>query len=242
MSQFDSSQFDSSPPDRSLLDRIEAVVFDVLGTLVDEPSGLQAAIAEVVPDCTPVAPLITVWQRHVEEQQSLMSRGDRAYADSDIIDAEAARLVADRASVTDQAVIDRLATAEQRLPAWSDSVSGLERLAPRLPVVGLSNAGSNTLRRLSAHAGLRWHQLVSGEAARAYKPSPAVYRLAVDAVGCPPDRLLMVAAHAWDLRGAQAIGMRTAYIRRPVGDPPASTDSFDGYFDGLTELVEQFVD
>ena len=30
-------------------------------------------------------------------------------------------------------------------------------------------------------------------------------------------RLLMVAAHAWDLRGAQAVGMRTAYVERPVG-------------------------
>jgi 2-haloacid dehalogenase len=27
----------------------------------------------------------------------------------------------------------------------------------------------------------------------------------------------MVAAHAWDLRGAQAAGMSTAYVERPVG-------------------------
>jgi 2-haloacid dehalogenase len=36
-----------------------------------------------------------------------------------------------------------------------------------------------------------------------------------------------VAAHAWDLRGARDIGMRTAYVPRPVGDPPAPTDGFD---------------
>ncbi len=48
----------------------------------------------------------------------------------------------------------------------------------------------------------------------------------------------MVAAHAWDLRGAQAVGMRTAYVRRPVGDPPVSTDSFDLHADGLDHLAE----
>lgn len=47
----------------------------------------------------------------------------------------------------------------------------------------------------------------------------------------------MMAAHAWDLRGAQAGGMRTAYVHRPVGDPPSDADVFDGQFDGLDELV-----
>ena len=47
----------------------------------------------------------------------------------------------------------------------------------------------------------------------------------------------MVAAHAWDLRGAQAIGMRTAYVQRPVGDPPRPTDSFDVHTESLEELA-----
>ena len=47
----------------------------------------------------------------------------------------------------------------------------------------------------------------------------------------------MVAAHAWDLRGAQAAGMRTAYVHRPAGDPPTDSDDFDGWFDELGELI-----
>lgn len=67
--------------------------------------------------------------------------------------------------------------------------------------------------------------------------APKVYQLALDTAGCPPERVLMVAAHAWDLRGAQARGMRTAYVQRPVGDPPTSSDVFDMRFNGLDELV-----
>lgn len=104
-------------------------------------------------------------------------------------------------------------------------------------MLGLSHASRTALLRLNAHAGLRWHQALSAEAVLAYKPAPEVYQFPIDTAGCPPERMLMVAAHAWDLRGAQARGMRTAYVQRPVGDPPSNSDVFDWRFNGLDELV-----
>lgn len=218
---------------------IEVVVFDVLGTLVDEPAGLRTAIREAVPTAggAAVEELLATWQDHVAREQERIGHGQRPYANSEVIDTEAARRVADSAGLTDPPVIARLATAGQRLPPWGDSVAGLELLARQLPVLALSNAARTALLRLNAHAGLRYHLALSGEAARAYKPAPEVYRLAVDSAGCAPDRVLMVAAHAWDLRAAQACGMRTAYVHRPVGDPPTSSDTFDWHFDGLDDLV-----
>ncbi|MFD3523114.1 haloacid dehalogenase type II [Streptomyces sp. NPDC058653] len=218
---------------------IDVVVFDVLGTLVDEPSGLRTEIRAALPEAADAAvdELLVLWQRHVEAEQRRIAQGLRPYANSGTIDAEAARRVAEHAGLTDPAALARLATAGQRLPPWNDSAAGLERLAQRFPVLGLSNAGRTALLRLSAHAGLRWHQALSGEAAQAYKPAPEVYRLAIDTAGCPPERVLMVAAHAWDLRGARASGMRTAYVHRPIGDSPTGEDVFDGRFDGLDALV-----
>ncbi|MEV0081558.1 haloacid dehalogenase type II [Saccharopolyspora sp. NPDC050642] len=218
---------------------VEVVVFDVLGTLVDEPSGLRAAIRDAVPtsDDATADELLASWLGHVELEQQRIAQGHRAYANSEIIDGEAARLVADRAGLTDPAVIARLATAGQRLPPWGDTVATLDRLAEHFAVLGLSNASRTALLRLSAHAGLRWHQALPGEAALAYKPAPEVYRLAIDTAGCPPERVLMVAAHAWDLRAAQATGMRTAYVHRPGGDPPTSSDTFDWRFDDLDDLI-----
>jgi 2-haloacid dehalogenase len=217
---------------------IDLVVFDVLGTLVDEPGGLRAAIREVAAPGADLDGLVTVWLDHVADEQRKVLDGRRAHATSDVLDREAAELVAARCGVTDAAAVDRLATAETRLDPWPDTVDSLDRIARRLPVVGLSNASRPALTRLSAHAGLRWHGLLSAQDARSYKPAPQVYRLAVDLAGGRADRVLMVAAHAWDLRGAQAVGMRTAYVRRPVGDPPLATDTFDHRADGLAELVD----
>ncbi|TLW94626.1 haloacid dehalogenase type II [Saccharomonospora piscinae] len=218
---------------------IEVVVFDVLGTLVDEPSGLRAEIRHALPgaDDAVVDESLTAWQDYRGHEQQRIARGHRPYANSEVIDGEAAQRVAAQAGVADPAVVSRLATAGRRLPPWHDSVAALDRLARHWPVLGLSNAGRAALPRLNAHAGLRWHQALSGEAVRAYKPAPEVYRLALDAADCAADRVLMVAAHAWDLRGAQALGMRTAYVARPVGDPPAGSDTFDGSFDRLDDLV-----
>ncbi|RII14772.1 (S)-2-haloacid dehalogenase [Streptomyces sp. YIM 130001] len=218
---------------------IEAVVLDILGTMVDEPGGLRTALHEALPtaDDERLDRLLTRWQEYVEREQQRIASGERPYADSEFIDREAARHVTGRADVTDPDVVERLACAAQRLDPWPDSAAGLVRLARAFPVLGLSNAARSTLLRLNAHAGLSWHLALSAQDARAYKPAPEVYRLALDAVGRPPERVLMVAAHAWDLRAAQALGMRTAYVRRPVGDPPTSADTFDLYAQNLDDLV-----
>lgn len=113
------------------------------------------------------------------------------------------------------------------------------RLAERFPLIGLSHASRTALLGLNAHAGLRRHQALSAEDVRTYKPDPAVYRLAGTVSGRPPERLLMVAAHAWDLPGARRLGLRTAYVARPVGDAPSSTHRCDLHTADLTDLTDR---
>ncbi|QVJ03251.1 haloacid dehalogenase type II [Nocardiopsis eucommiae] len=197
--------------------------------MVDEPGGIGRGIRALLPgaDDARVTELLRTWSGHVEERQRAILAGGLPYASSTELDHEAAARVAAEAGIDDEEAVLELAEAARRLDPWPDSVRALDRIASRYPVVGLSNASGPALTLISAHAGLRWHQALSAEVARAYKPHPDVYRLALTHAGLPPERLLMVAAHAWDLRGAQALGMRTAYVERPVGDPPGSTDSFD---------------
>ncbi|UYM05103.1 haloacid dehalogenase type II [Solicola gregarius] len=222
------------------IDAIDVAVFDVLGTMVDEPGGLRTALREAVPgsDDSAVEELLTEWQKHVEEQQDDIASGRRSYVSTDVVDREAAVRAADRAGVRDPAVIERLATAPRRLPAWPDAAAALARFGQHLPVVALSNASHAALLRLNAYADLRWHLALSAEAAEAYKPAASVYQLAFVAAATPPERTLMVAAHASDLRGAQAAGMRTAYVERPVGDPLRASDDFDWQVGSIDELID----
>ncbi|GAB3634346.1 haloacid dehalogenase type II [Microbacterium shaanxiense] len=222
---------------------IDVVVFDVLGTLVDEPTGLRSAVHKTMPDADAeqVRSLTERWQRFVADQQHEIAIGTRAYVDSEVLDAEAARNALDAAAdmriATASDAITHLATASRRLPPWPDSAAELDRIANRLPVLALSNAAPTTLLHLAARTGMRWHHAVTAHDVAAYKPSPSLYRRAVHVSGRPPERILMVAAHAWDLRAAQDAGMRTCYVDRPVGDPPTASDRFDLTVAGLNELL-----
>ena len=60
---------------------IDAVVFDVLGTLVDEPAGIRAGIRDLDPslDDARVEQLLLVWQQHIEREQQRCLGGGRSY-------------------------------------------------------------------------------------------------------------------------------------------------------------------
>ncbi|MGO2746515.1 haloacid dehalogenase type II [Microbacterium sp.] len=223
---------------------IDVIVFDILGTLVDEPTGIRTAIHETLPTAgaETISALAEHWQRHIAEQQSRIADGARPYVDSEELDAEAADIVLglaaniDLPAATDPDARRRLASASHRLPPWPDSVTELTRICARFPVLALSNAAPTTLLYLAAHTGLRWHAAVSADDVHAYKPAPEPYRRAIEIADRPADRILMVAAHAWDLRAARDAGMRTCYVDRPVGDPPAPDDHFDLSVSGLTTI------
>jgi 2-haloacid dehalogenase len=60
-----------------------------------------------------------------------------------------------------------------------------------------------------------FNPILTVESVEKFKPHPAVYRMASEALGTPLDQMWMVASHDWDLAGAAAVRMKTAFVRRP---------------------------
>jgi 2-haloacid dehalogenase len=109
-----------------------------------------------------------------------------------------------------------------RLDPWPDSVEGLKRLRRRFTTTTLSNAGMAAVISVCKHADLQFDAVLTAELCKIYKPSPAVYQLAVDYLGFEPGQILMVACHKYDLAAARAFGMRTAFVARPLEFGPQS--------------------
>ena len=82
---------------------IDIIVFDILGTMVDEPSGIRRGLRILLPDIDDArtSELVEVWHRHVDEQQQEVLAGRRPYASSTVIDLEAATRVAAEADISD---------------------------------------------------------------------------------------------------------------------------------------------
>jgi 2-haloacid dehalogenase len=132
-----------------------------------------------------------------------------------------------------------------RLKPWPDSAGGLARLRRRFIVAALSNGNMALLTNLSKGAGLSWDCILSAELARHYKPDREVYQMAAGLLGLRPDQIMMVAAHKDDLRGAHAVGFRTAFVPRPLeygseGCPDLEPDpGFDVTARDFNDLAEK---
>ncbi|MBZ9628866.1 haloacid dehalogenase type II [Psychroflexus sp. CAK1W] len=84
-------------------------------------------------------------------------------------------------------------------------------------LVALTNGGSETLKQQMKYSGLGvlLEGLYSVEAVRKFKPHPDAYRHVLAREKTASEEAMLVAAHAWDIAGAQQAGMQTAFIQRP---------------------------
>jgi 2-haloacid dehalogenase len=222
---------------------LRTLVFDVLGTVVDEAGSIaaQTAIALAGTDgAAGAGSLAREWGRRADALTGEIAAGKAPWRSNDAL-RRAALLDAAAAAGLDgvpAATLDELALAGHRLAPWPDSAAALRTLAGGFTVVALSNADLAQLADMSAAGGLAWHGVLSAELAGACKPDPAVYLMALDILGLVPAQTMMVAAHPWDLRAAAAQGMRTAYVARPGEGVAAAGDQFDVRADDLAGLAK----
>jgi len=140
----------------------------------------------------------------------------------------------------DGAERDELNNVWTRLAPWPDAIEGLTRLRRRYLTSTLSNAGMASVVALVKNANLPFDAVLTAELARSYKPAPAVYQLAVDYLGFPPD-----ACHKYDLKAARAFGMKTAFVPRPLEFGPDATPDispeswFDIYATSFIDLADR---
>lgn len=140
----------------------------------------------------------------------------------------------------DTAEVEHLSRVWWRLKPWPDSVPGLSRLRTKYVISPLSNASFAGMVHLAKFAGLPWDCVITAENAKCYKPRAEAYRVAIGLLGLTPGDVMMVAAHNYDLRAAQANGMRTAFVPRPTEHGPGQTTDLepDGDWDVVAESLE----
>jgi 2-haloacid dehalogenase len=134
-----------------------------------------------------------------------------------------------------------------RLTPWPDAVEGLTRLKKNFIIATLSNGNVSLLVEMAKFAGLPWDTVFGGDLFHHYKPDREVYLGAVELLSMKPSEVMMTAAHPDDLKAAQACGLKTTYVPRPLErgpNPPASpagappaTGSFDVVATDFIELA-----
>ena len=195
---------------------IRGYVFDAYGTLFDVHSVVEAGRAI---SADPMAFSLAWRGKQLEYTwlRSLMGRYEDFWAvTEDALRWAIARLDL-RATAAD---VQRLMEAYLSLACFPEVAAALGSLAGR-PRAILSNGAPKMLAAAVASSGLGAHldHVLSVDAVKTYKPSPAVYALAPDRLGIPASELLFVSSNAWDVAGAKSFGFQVAWCNR-AGAPP----------------------
>ena len=135
--------------------------------------------------------------------------------------------------------------AWHRLDPWPDSVPGLYRLKCRFIIAPMSNGNVALMTNMAKNGGIPWDCILGAELARHYKPDPESYQTAVELLGLQPHQVVMVAAHQNDLLAARKLGLKSAFVPRPMElgprrRPDATPDpSFDLVAQDFVDLADQ---
>jgi 2-haloacid dehalogenase len=107
---------------------------------------------------------------------------------------------------------------------------GLTQLKKKFIIAPLSNGNIALMTDLAKHSKLPWDCVLGAELVRHYKPDREVYLSAADFLGLQVGEVMMVAAHLGDLRAAKSVGVKTAFVTRPMeygpnGKPDLTPDA-----------------
>jgi 2-haloacid dehalogenase len=197
---------------------LRALLFDVFGTLVDWRSSIltEATDAGRRAGCAADwAAVVDDWRRAYPPALE-RARSEPVWRDLDALQAETLDdVLAHHAADLPAEERERLVGGWRRLRPWPDTAGGLERLRAGLRTATLSNGHVALLVDLLRFGGWRVDAVLSAELAGSYKPDAVVYRRGAALLGCAPEEVAMVAAHAGDLVAAAAVGLRPVFVRRP---------------------------
>jgi 2-haloacid dehalogenase len=114
---------------------------------------------------------------------------------------------------------DMLVKAWHAQKAWPEVHGAIQELKERGWEVFVHANGTTRLQLdIVCSSGLNFDMLFSSELLGCYKPVPENYLKVLDLLKLGPEQCVTVAAHAYDLRGAKAVGMRTVYVYRWTDD------------------------
>jgi 2-haloacid dehalogenase len=109
-------------------------------------------------------------------------------------------------------------TAMANLPPHPDVPAALARLrSAGFQLAALTNSPPEVAAAQLRNAGLAplFKEILSVHQAGRLKPHPAGYEHAARALGIALSKMMLVAAHDWDVAGAMKVGMTGALVTRP---------------------------
>jgi 2-haloacid dehalogenase len=231
---------------------VDALVFDVFGTVVDWRSGVirdGKRISKSKDITIDWAAFADAWREEYRPSLERVQQGEIPWRNLDALHRESLDELLDHFGVEGltETEIVHLNRVWHRLDPWPDAIPGLRRLKPHYVIAPLSNGHVRLLTNMAKRAGIPWDLILSAELSGHYKTDAEVYLTAADLLELDANDVMMIAAHERDLDASQDVGLHTAYVHRPTEWGPDAVDStekpdesaYDIVVDDFVELAER---
>lgn len=227
--------------------KIKAVFFDFMGTCLDWHSAVTSAFPRGVSQ-DEASKFALEWRRRYFIANSDRNKQGLPVEDIDITLSRILDLMLDE-SPTIQTLFSQdkktaLIKAWHAQPAWPEVGVAIRRIREDLGLETFVHANGTTRLQLdlTRSSNLSFNMLLSSQLLGVYKPNPEAYQKALELVQLGPSEVVLVAAHAYDLRGAQACGLRTIYVHRWTDDIDEDMEAvkkeFPVFLEDMTSLPE----
>jgi 2-haloacid dehalogenase len=198
----------------------QIITFDCYGTLIDWESGLLEALR----------PILAAHGAHLSDHEMLRLYGEieaeeeaGAYREYKEVLRAVVRGLGSR--------LGFLATAKQQqslpdsLAHWRpfpDTVSALRKLEPKFKLGIISNIDDDLFWATAPRLEVDFAYVITAAEARAYKPSPEIFRRAQSKIAIAPAHWLHAGQSVYhDVIPARALGISTVWVNRPSLRPGA---------------------
>ena len=192
---------------------VRHAVFDAYGTLFDVHSAASRYQVRLGEQAEAIS---TIWRTKQLEYTWLRSLM-QCYVDFWIVTQDALDYALDSKGIDDNSLRQDLLRAYQELacyPEVPDTLSKIKQMglgtailsngSPEMLEVGVSNS----------NLGKVLDSIISVDTIKVFKPSPKVYQLAIDQLGCDKEEILFFSSNAWDVSGAATFGFQTVWVNR----------------------------
>jgi len=198
---------------------LRALFFDVFGTLMDWRTSIAGEAEKILGnlgyslDWTAFA---DAWRGEYQPGMEEVRTGRLPFSKLDVLHRKNLERILPRfglENLSDE-VLQDLNLAWHRLDAWPDVAAAMKRLKQKFFIAPCSNGNIALMVDLARRNDIAWDAILGSDIARDYKPKPAVYLAACDALNLAPGQCMMVAAHSRDLAAAASCGLRTGHTVR----------------------------
>lgn len=191
----------------------QAITFDCYGTLIDWESGILRVLRPLLSEHGKAVSHEEILELYAELEPAIQTAKYQPYR---FVLEEVVRGVGQRFGFS--VSLDEARSLAASLKNWMpfpDTVAALRALKSKFRLGIISNTDDSLFSQTAQHLSVAFDWVITAEQARAYKPAPAVFELALKKIGLPAKKILHAGQSVYhDVVPAKQMGMSTVLVTR----------------------------